>query len=239
MSIAAVIANAGKFLGAGSIAFEAGRKIGGLLGLGGDNNIARNLSADLGCTIPQDQAAAARSFVARGINPCTMQPLTPEVAARRPEAPKPGPAQPVATTVAAPTSPVITVPPGGGGVSVQAGIGGVGGALVRATGLALAPGILRTATGRISSIVLPSGQRFSRKRAAALIRRVGLDVASVALGIGIIEAAEILLAESKPRRRRGITHRQIASARRVACMVSKMARDLNVKPAPRRTSTCR
>lgn len=224
-AVPAVLSGIGKATAVGGVVFEGVRQLGGLFGFGSEQNIARNLSRELGCTIPQDQAAAARSFVAKGVNPCTMQPLTPQVAALRPEAPK------------AP-KPVITVPPGGNGaMSVQAGIMG-GGQLVRRGTTALA-GVLRTTTGRISSIVLPSGAKFTRKRAAALIRRFGPEVAAAALGIGIIEAAEILLTESKTRRRRGITAAQVRNARRTACMVSKLARDLNVKPAPRRTSTCR
>lgn len=237
MSIAPFLAGASKFLGAGGIAFEATRQIGSLLGFGNGENIARNLSADLGCQIPQAQAAAARGFVAKGINPCTMQPLTPDVAAKRPEAPRGAVSAP-----AAPARPVITVPPGGNGMSVQAGMIGGGGALVRA-GAAVVPGLIRTATGRISSIVLPSGQKFSRKRAAQLIKRVGFQTAAAALGVGIIELAEILLADAETtarrRRGRGITAAQVRNARRTACAVSRLARDLQVKPAPARRRTCR
>jgi len=102
-------------------------------------------------------------------------------------------------------------------------------------------GLIRTTTGRVSGIVLASGQRFSRKEAAALIRRVGFEAAAIALGIGVIEAAEILLADSKSRRRgRGITAAQVRNARRTTCMVSRLARDLGVKAAPvRRKTTCR
>ena len=102
-------------------------------------------------------------------------------------------------------------------------------------------GILRTATGRISGVVLGSGQRFSRKNAAALIRKVGLEAAAVALGIGVVEVAEILLAESTKRRRSGgITAAQVRNARSTTCKVARLARDLGVKPAPvRRKTSCR
>jgi len=108
-------------------------------------------------------------------------------------------------------------------------------------------GIARTATGRISSIVLASGQRFSRKSAAALIRKVGLEAAAVALGIGVVEAAEILLADSQAqarrRRGRGITAAQLRNAKRVNCTVKRMAADLGcgvrATPTRRRKTSCR
>lgn len=103
-------------------------------------------------------------------------------------------------------------------------------------------GLYRTTTGRVAGVVLPSGARYSKKRAAALIRKVGFEVAATALGISLYEAAELLLADaqtSSRRRRRGLTYAQVRNARRTACMVSRLARDLNVKPAPRSRGTCR
>lgn len=119
----------------------------------------------------------------------------------------------------------------------QAGMISGGRAIVR-----YAPGILRTVTGRISSIVLPSGQKYSAKRAASLIKSVGLQAAAAALGVGVVEVAEILLSQTGPgarRRRRGISYAQLRNAKRVACTISRMARDLNVKPATRSRGTCR
>ena len=106
-------------------------------------------------------------------------------------------------------------------------------------GAALVPGIIRTVTGRISSIVLPSGQKYSAKKAAQLIRQVGLQAAAAALGIGIVEVAELLLTTQRTRRRRGITYAQLRNAKRVSCTISRMARDLGVKPAPARRGSCR
>ena len=130
------------------------------------------------------------------------------------------------------------VPPGGGGVSLlpAAGMASVG-AIARMG----AHGLVRTSTGRISRIVLPSGQSFSRKQAASLIRRVGFEAAAIALGIGIVEAAELLLTDAKSRSRgRGITAAQVRNARRTTCAVARLARDLGVKAAPvRRRKTCR
>lgn len=124
---------------------------------------------------------------------------------------------------------------GGAALGGMSALPGIGGAIVRA-----GAGILRTTTGKISSVVLASGQKISRKKAASFIKRFGFEAGAAALGITAIEAAQLLLDDAQtPRRRRGLTYKQIQSARRTACMVSKMARDLNVKPAPRRTGTCR
>ena len=117
----------------------------------------------------------------------------------------------------------------------QANIIGTGGRMVQR----YAPGIWRTVTGRIGGVTLPSGQRYTTKRAAQLIRSVGLQAAAAALGIGIVEVAEVLLQSQKPRRRRGISYAQLRNAKRVACTVSRMARDLGVKPATRSRGTCR
>lgn len=116
---------------------------------------------------------------------------------------------------------------------------------VMRAGAGVVVGIIRTARGAISRIVLPSGQSFSRKKAAALIKRVGFEAAAIALGITVFEAAEILLAETTGRRRRrGITGAQLASAKRVNCTIKRMAADLGcgIKATPprrRRAAACR
>ena len=120
--------------------------------------------------------------------------------------------------------------------------------LIGAAGMSALPaltrggvGLIRTATGRISRILLPSGAAVSKRDAAALIRRVGFEAAAVALGITVFEAAELLLQESARKRRgKGITAAQVRNARRTTCMVARLARDLGVKAAPvRRKRTCR
>lgn len=129
------------------------------------------------------------------------------------------------------------IPPGGGKVSLlAASMSGLPAAIRGGAGL------VRTATGRIGRIFLPSGAQVSKRDAAALIRRVGFDAAAVALGITVVEAAELLLQESARKRRgRGITAAQVRNARRTTCMVARLARDLGVKAAPvrRRKTSCR
>jgi len=237
MSIAAVpgvLGGISKAVGIGGVVYSGVTQIGKALGFGGgsDVNIARSFSQGLGCDIRQSDKAYAQSFIEKGINPCNMTPLTPAQAQQR------GVAQ---TTQAQQYESMVGGPQAlpGGGMSqmngyTQAGMISTGRQIVRS-----APGILRTATGRISSIVLPSGQKYSAKRAASLIRSVGLQAAAAALGIGIIEVAELLLSQTKTRRRRGISYAQLRNAKRVACTVSRMARDLGVKPATRSRGTCR
>jgi len=131
------------------------------------------------------------------------------------------------------------IPPGGGRVSLipSAGASAIG-PIARMAGR----GLIRTKTGRISRIMLPSGQVFSRKNAASLIRRVGFEAAAIALGITIVEAAELLLADSQTRRRgKGITAAQLRNAKSTTCRVRTAARVLGIKStaAPRRKPSCR
>jgi hypothetical protein len=194
-------------------------------------NIAKDLSSKYGCTIMQADAPTARAKVAAGINPCTnayLQSPTAQQAYTQRKITNAGYGAP---------GKVITVPPGGGTQQMSmipsAGMSAIG-QVAR-----LAPGIIRTATGRISSIVLPTGTKFSARKAASLIRRVGLEAAAAALGVGVVQVAEILLTTQHTRRRRGISYAQLRNAKRVSCTIARMARDLNVKPATRRRTSCR
>lgn len=214
MSIQALLSGAGK-LGQLAGAF------GGVFGGSSEPNVAKALSQRYGCRILQSSAPAARQLIAAGINPCTKQPI-------------PGGAQ------------TVTVPPGFGPAMPRANMsrreagelivrGGqaVGRAIMGSTGV-----VNRTATGRISSVML-GNRRVSRRDIASLLRRIG-DIATGAaiVGISLQDAADIVISSSK-RRRRGITAAQVRNARRTACMVSRLARDLGVKPAPVRRRTCR
>lgn len=237
MSLAAVpgvLSGLGKAVGIGTTVYAGVTEIGKALGFGGGykENVARKFSEGLGCMILDKDKAYAQSFIEKGINPCTMTPLTPAQAQAR------GVQQ---TTQAQMYEAMVSGPqslPGGGGMS-QMGMTGGNVISYAGRGFAMVPGIVRTVTGRISSIVLPSGQKYSAKKAASLIRSVGLQAAAAALGIGIVEVAELLLSQQRTRRRRGISYAQLRNAKRVACTVSRMARDLNVKPATRSRGTCR
>lgn len=163
---------------------------------------------------------------------------TPPPLSLPPAVPLPSISRAVLSTPALPRRQMV--PPGGGKVSLipAAGMASVG-AMARMGGR----GLMRTATGRISRIMLPSGQVFSRKNAASLIRRVGFEAAAVALGITVFEAAELLLADSQTRRRgKGITAAQLRNAKSTTCRVRNAARTLGIRStaAPRRRKTsCR
>lgn len=159
---------------------------------------------------------------------------------------------PSPAVIRAPAQPRLPPPPalggpasgggGGGGMSLLPTVSGgfsLGSQLPRLIGGA--GGAIRTQTGRIGRIILPSGARVSKRDAANLIRRLGFEAAAVALGITALEAAEIFLQESSRKRRgRGITAAQVRNARRTTCMVRNLARDLGVRAAPvRRKRTCR
>lgn len=204
--------------------------IGGLFG-GSDVNLARGFSQRMGlpCTIRDDQKTLATEYLNSGFTPADVCSLVQGGIASNPQFDIP-----LALPGGAPT--------GGQQMSLVANAGmsalptiarGVGGALARAT-----PGIVRTSTGRISSVVLASGRRFSRKQIGTFIRTVG-DIATAAaiLGITLQDAADVVM--TKTRRRRGITAAQLANAKRVSCTISRMARDLGVKPAAARRTRCR
>jgi len=111
---------------------------------------------------------------------------------------------------------------------------------------ARAPGIAVTTTGVIRGVQTASGF-FSRKNMVALARKVGLEAAALALGITIVDMATAVADEQRrPRRRRGISGRDIATTRRTIRMIKSMACQAGVSTsAPRRRScptkakTCR
>jgi hypothetical protein len=59
------------------------------------------------------------------------------------------------------------------------------------------------------------GKRVTPQQAMALVRRVGPEAAAAALGLSAVELAQWLMQSNalRGRRRRGVTGRQIASAR--------------------------
>jgi len=196
--------------------------------LGDDTNIARSLSGQVGCTITQANANQARALISRGIDPCTGQPKTVSQTAfdtgvpdRSVLFPLPGIApgsQPI---------PVFETGPGGTPVAVN---GQSSGALEF------------TRTGLIRNVIV-NGRRVSRKNAAALIRKQGIEIGACALGLSLTQAAQVVLQQSsRPRRRRGITGRQITEARRVMNTINTFGKALGctTRRAPaRRKAACR
>lgn len=214
-------------------------------------DMANKLSAECGFPITQSQANYAKA-AAGGDRRLACELLRPAggIAATAPVA-----TPPIRPTVMSGGSmvdaSVLRTPalqPGGPSMSTAFGpapfIGGViggmssiGGAVAR---LGTIAGIVRGASGKILRVVLPTGRVVSRKNAVKLAKQVGIATAATVLGISAVDVAQMVLDESSTRRRRrGITARDLQNARRVACTVSRMARDLNVKPAVRRRTSCR
>lgn len=198
--------------------------LGGVFG-GGGPNVANALSKQVGCTIMQSQANQARALLAKGINPCTGENVNPPsiqgTIYSRYESP-------AATSQPIPVydQPVAGVGPGG--VSIPAATSGA---------------FEFTTTGLIKNVIV-NGRRISRRRAAAFIKKAGVDVGARGLGLTTVQAAQLLMADmTRPRRRRGLSYRQIANARRVYRTVQNMAKSLECKTTrrsyTRRKTTCR
>jgi hypothetical protein len=220
-----------KRAGLGAIGGAVTSAIGGLFGGGGsDDNLARNFSKrqGLSCVIRDSDKAKALQLIEFGVDPCTGQSTRPAVTVPTDFGTVQGPPDiPSALPGGAPIVGALNT------MSLPATISRIGGSLVG--------GVIRTATGKISSVVAPSGRKFSRKQAVALLKRAG-DIATGAalMGISSQDAAEMIL-QTPPRRRRGITAAQVANARRTTRMVKKLATDLGCcRTTPvRRKSPCR
>lgn len=122
-----------------------------------------------------------------------------------------------------------------GAGTVAAGVAGMAGRF------GTIAGIIRGASGKILRVVLGNGRIISRKKAVLLAKQIGLGAAATFLGISAVELAEMVLDETTTRRRRrGITARDLANAKRVNCKVANMAKTLGCKPTTRRRApTCR
>lgn len=102
-----------------------------------------------------------------------------------------------------------------------AALGLVGGA-VRA-----GVGIIRSVGGRILGIMLPSGQRVTRKAAVNLAKQMGVTAAATALGVTAVELAELIVQESQTKRRgRGISQAQLRTTRSTMRRVMGMHRQI-------------
>jgi hypothetical protein len=194
--------------------------------LGDDTNIARSLSGQVGCTITQANANQARALIARGIDPCTGQQKTVSQTAFDTGVPDRSVLFPTIVPGSSPI-PVFETGPGGTPVPVN---GQSSGALEF------------TRTGLIRNVIV-NGRRVSRKNAAALIRKQGIEIGARALGLSLTQAAQVVLQQSsRPRRRRGITGRQITEARRVMNTINTFGKALGctTRRAPaRRKAACR
>ena len=79
--------------------------------------------------------------------------------------------------------------------------------------------------------------RFStknRKAILALVKNIGITGAATALGLSVVEVADVV-AKGAPRRRKGITASNIATTKRTVRFVKTLSRDLeSIKPRKRK-----
>jgi hypothetical protein len=89
-------------------------------------------------------------------------------------------------------------------------------------------GIVRTAAGKMRGVFTSAGRFVSSRKAVELAKKVGIDTAAVALGIGTVELAQMLLddAGSKHKRGRGVTAAQMRTTRRTMTKIESMHRKI-------------
>lgn len=129
-----------------------------------------------------------------------------------------------------------------GGVIATIGRGIFGGGAARVgTGLILggaAGNLVLSSTGRILAVITAGGARIGRKRAVSIAKFLGLNAAAAALGIGVVELAQMTVDETgRPRRRRGITARDFATTRRTMTKIKSMHAMLPTRGTSRRGPT--
>lgn len=136
-----------------------------------------------------------------------------------------------ASAVAMPQRDVI-VGPGGGGMSLPPGYTsrptlGVMGAVI---------GVVRSVTGKIIAFVTGAGLRVTRKKAVQLAKEYGPTAAAAALGVTAADIMEAIITETqtKRRRRRGITARDLTTTKRTMNTLKRMSEDVGI-----RRRTCR
>lgn len=124
------------------------------------------------------------------------------------------------------------------------------GALIPTVGRAIATralggvgriGIATTTTGVIRGVGTASGF-VTRRRMVQLAKTIGLEAAAAALGITIVQLAQAVGDEQRrPRRRRGLSGRDIATTRRTIRMIKSMAcaAGISTTAVARRRKTCR
>lgn len=100
-----------------------------------------------------------------------------------------------------------------------------------------ARGIVSTLTGRILG-VMRGTQLFKNRQVAKLAREVGIQGAATALGISAVEVAQLIAADivqkTRTRRGRGISARDIRTARRTIVRMNNFSKLIHC--APRRSS---
>lgn len=197
---------------------------------GGGPNVANKLTKAYcpeGQVILQSSADQARALELKGINPCTGESMV----AGAPYDPgyssmPAGYEVPPMSVLSAPALPA----PNGGGYPVAASAGGAG-------------ALEYTSTGKVRSVVRGGRRIATRRKAAAFIRKYGYEMSATAFGLSMQQLAKIILDDQMtPRRRRGLSYKQIQQAKRVIRTVKSMSSSLGsctTRRAPARRKTCR
>ncbi|MEI7494596.1 MAG: hypothetical protein WCJ92_08405 [Alphaproteobacteria bacterium] len=95
--------------------------------------------------------------------------------------------------------------------------------------------------GVLRGVVALGGKWLPNKKVAALAKRIGLEAAGIALGVGLANVAQMVATDSARTtrgRRRGITWRELSTTRRTMRRLNSMS--CYIKAAPQRKArTCR
>lgn len=197
--------------------------------------------------LPQGRAAAPAPVMPTGVDHGFQMALRPRV----PERMQAGGGLVSAVNLAAPVLPQIlgagaTLPGGARYMDMppmQAAAAGIQPAFFGAAAPAIGRGAaalgLRGAAGAV-------GRRMTRANAVRLARMVGPHAAAAALGIGVVELAQMMVGDAARRRRgRGITAAQMKTTRRTIRAVERLhdqivdaCRDAIPRRAPARRAAC-
>ena len=141
-----------------------------------------------------------------------------------------------------------TALPGSGAInSISAGGGGIIGtpaAWPTAIGAAAAAGltgitrigsILYSKAGRIIGVMVGS-RKITPQKAAVLAKKVGMEAAAAALGISIVELAQMVMEDDakKRRRRQGISSSEVRITKRTMSKLKSINRAISTSCPPRR-----
>ena len=102
--------------------------------------------------------------------------------------------------------------------------------------------VFSKATGKILSVILPTGQKINKKGMVKMAKEVGLTAAATALGLSVAQLAQVVVDEStKTRRGKGVTAAQLrvtrSTTRRVVGMCKSLGYNVTRGTTTRRRST--
>lgn len=130
-------------------------------------------------------------------------------------------------------------PAGPGRTTMGGGYGGTVGDAVRAA--KMGGGGIVSVNGIVRGVVALGGKWLPNKKVVALAKRIGLEAAGIALGVGLANVATMVATDSAKTtrgRRRGITWRELSTTRRTMRRLNSMS--CYIKQAPTRSKrVCR